>query len=61
MSAHRKYDHDAVLDMWARGLTGGQIALKVRGTINGIRSIIWDARLSGDPRATYHAPARKKS
>ncbi len=47
-----KYDHDRVLDMWADGLTGQEIANELgMSSAEAARTIVNRARKAGDPRA----------
>jgi beta-galactosidase GanA len=57
----RRYDHDAVLDMWARGKSAPEIAAEL-GISNWKRAgeIVVDARNRGDPRAVSRKHARKE-
>lgn len=55
----RKYDHDAILNLWVKGKTGKQIALELGiADWKKVCQIVSNERAYGDARAVSRAPAR---
>ena len=58
---NRQYDHEAILNLWAEGLTGPQIAEKLgMDRWLTVCQIVYECRKKGDPRAVRRAPERIK-
>ena len=56
-----KYDHNTILNLWAEGLTGPEIGLKLRLPRSTTAAVIVaDYRKRGDPRAIRRAPVYNK-
>lgn len=50
-----RYDHEAVLNLWARGRDSSYIAAKLQMSHSAaVRTIVQRARRAGDPRAHLH-------
>jgi len=56
----RMIDHNTVLDLWAQGLPGHEIARLVGANrTNTVLMAVRKARLKGDPRAASRLPRKK--
>ena len=56
----KKIDRNAVLDLWAKGLTSDQIAERMGIQRGSTTNIILRARDIGDERAVSRSPGRRK-
>lgn len=56
----KKIDRNAVLDLWAKGLTSDQIAERMGIQRGSATNIILRARDLGDKRAVSRSPGRRK-
>ena len=53
LSAHKKSQHrDAVAELWVRGLTSGQISLKLGISRSAVMGLVWRMRRRGDARVS---------
>ena len=50
MGNHRKFDHDAILNLLAGGISQAEIAKRIGMSAPGVSQIVNKARVGGDPR-----------
>ncbi len=55
----KKYDHDAVLDLWVAGLSTGDIAARLDMRRVAVAAVVHLARQRGDGRALYNRDPRR--